>query len=974
MREETIVDKYLMHITMEGAHKIFDEQFGYIPQEVIDRIDLEMDTIVPNKFTDYILMIWDIHDFCKSPDRVREFCKMKNLVPPPDGIIPIGPGRGSVGGSMVCYCIGIHECDPILYGLFFERFLNPERIAYPDIDYDISQRYRHIVLAYIAYMYGEDHVAQIITYGTLSVKTAIHDVLQSANVMNSIINNVKATVPSEPSIKFKDIENDEKFIKAMQEVIFPDNTVTIDRSNVMKILTSDVWRCGVSDIDDYNWKILMSVANGVIPSSEIVIKSSWNWEKALRIMKKLEGLCKNESTHSAGVVVAPVILEQNIPLMKKDDDKDTLVCQYDMKSIEELGYLKMDALGLRTVDVNHNAELLVKKWHDPEFDIRKVRWDNADAMKLIRDGDTVGIFQIESSGFTLMMQQLDLGGYEVPRFADRQIELLSEIEKLRGLEVNDFTWIAAGMALYRPGPLDAIVEGKTMVQHLIDRKAGKEPIVYLFPEEKSYLGETYGILVYQEQVMARVRQMTGCSLGRADILRKAMGKKNAVLMKEQMDWFKKSAMDHEFTKSNINKQAIIDRASEEIETFARYGFNKAHAVEYGVIMYRNAYFKAHYPTAFYTALLNSETGDPKRQTILLRDALKHNINILPPTINFSEAEFTMTDVDVIRFGLSAIKNVGKNAISSIFADREKNGAYKSVEEFRARIPATACTVTGMTNLAKCGAFDEFVGEGKKCNNRATLVASMTNLCKAIGKLSVKKKDYKPTVDDVLDKMKSGLGQYTIELMEEDIIEYSIWEKEILKYYISAHPIDAYTSEIRRWNAVEDEEIEDLDKEFYIAGFVESVHETVIKKEGRYKGKKMGFLTIGTAYRTYEATMFPGIYESCLPYLTTGNAVVLKGKKEFYKESWSIQAVYVRNMTNQGIRDCPECHIRLTDPQYLDLIGMKSVFDQHPGLTKVFIHTINGHNDITIECGQTIALNDHIIDYCESIGRIAYKTI
>lgn len=976
MTNETIADKYLWHLAKCGAKEIYEPQFGHVPQEVWDRIDIEMDTIVPNKFTDYILMIWDIHDFCKSPDRVREFCKLKGLTPPPDGIIPIGPGRGSVGGSIVCYCIGIHECDPLLFGLFFERFLNPERIAYPDIDWDVSQRYRHIAIAYISHIYGEEYVAQIITFGTLSVKTAIHDVLQSANVQNAIINMVKETVPDEAGIKFKDLDNNDKFAKAMQAVVFPNSVVNIDRQNAMKILISNVWKCGDQEYDSINWTTLMGVANGVCQQGELQIKSSWDWEKALNIMKRIEGLNKNESTHSAGVVVAPVKLDENIPLMRKDkkNDADLPVCQYDMKSIEELGYLKMDALGLRTVDVNHNAEVLVRKWYEPEFNMKNIPLNDKKTIKLIRDGDTIGIFQVESTGFTQMMQQLDIGGFEVQRFADRKEEILSSIEKLRGLEINDFMWIAAGVALYRPGPLDAVVEGKTMVQHLIDRKLGKEPLTYLFPEEKIYLEETYGILVYQEQVMARVRAMTGCTLGRADILRKAMGKKNEVLMKEQMDWFKKSAMEYEFTTANINKQAIVDRAANEIETFARYGFNKAHSVEYAINTYRSAYYKANYPTAFYASILNSETGDPKRQTVLIRDMLKHDIELLPPTINLSEAEFTMTDANIIRFGLSAIKNVGKNAIVSIFKDREERGQYKSVNEFRARIPAVDCTKVGMTNLAKCGAFDEFVGEGKKYKNRATLVNCMDDLCKAIGKLGTKKKEYKPTVDDILLKLSDGSGQYSITPVEEDLIEYSVWEKEILKYYISAHPIDTYVDEIRRWNAVEDEEIEDLDTEFYIAGFVENVHETVIKKEGRNKGKSMGFVTIGTAYRTYEATMFPGIYESCLPYLIPGHAIVLKGKKEFYKEQWSVQAAYVRNLIAEGIRDCPECHIRLNNPQYLDIIGLKGMFDQHPGLTKVFIHTINGHNDITIQCEQTIALNDRIIDYCESIGRLAYKSI
>jgi len=278
----------------------------------------------------------------------------------------------------------------------------------------------------------------------------------------------------------------------------------------------------------------------------------------------------------------------------------------------------------------------------------------------------------------------------------------------------------------------------------------------------------------------------------------------------------------------------------------------------------------------------------------------------------------------------------------------------------------------MTNLAKCGAFDDMLMPRYDC--RATLVESMKSLCDAVGKIKRKKPkaDRAPTIDEILIKLPNVTWPITQGV--DDPIQYAKWEKEILKYYISAHPIDAYRDEMRRWTAVEDTELEDLPKEFYIAGFVEGCHETVIKKEGRNKGKKMGFITIGTQYRAYEATMFPGVYESCLPYIEDNAPVVLKGKRDTYKDSISIQAIYIRRMSNSGIRDCPECHIRIDNPTYGQLIEMKSLFDQHPGTTKVFIHTIDGYNDIAVQCGQTIALNDHIIDYVESVASLSYKPI
>ena len=973
MEHYKAAEEYLKYLVNKGMHDRYYDRCGCIPQEVIDRVNMEYETIMPNRFTDYILMIWDIHNFCRTPQRVFDFCKKKGITPPPDGIIPLGPGRGSAGGSMVCYCLGITQCDPLLFGLFFERFLNSERIAFPDIDFDISQKYRHIGVAYIADTYGENHVAQIITYGTLSKLTVIHDVLASANVPQSVINAVKSTIPDDPAIELDDVVDDEKFLNAMQAIQFPDTTVTIDRSNVERIL-----KTGKLSVDN-KYKAL-EVFNGTKPSVQVVIKSTWTWEKALKIMRRLEGLNKNESTHAAGIVVAPVILEENVPLMKKGGT-GTLACQYDMRSLEALGYLKMDALGLRTVDVNYNAGVLVRKWYDKDYQFSTLRYDDADAIKLINNGDTAGIFQIEGTGFTQIMQDLDIGGFEFPRYQDQDVSLLPTISKLRGDEIRDFMWISVGIALYRPGPLDAIIDGKTMVQHLIDRKGGKEPVTYLFPEEKRYLEETYGILVYQEQVMSRVRQMTGCSYGRADILRKAMGKKDPVLMKEQTDWFIENAMSHSFSEDPKfndmeHKKRIVDRAADEIAKFARYGFNKAHTVEYGHICYENAYLKSHYPDCFYCAMLNSLNDKPDKQTLMIRDMIDHGVNLLPPDINESFADFVMTDKSIVRFGLGAIKQLGEKAFKCIIDDKDKNGPYKCVEEFRIRIPSTVLNKTVMVNLAKCGAFDSILKN--ECSNtnfdcRATLVETMPDLCTSLNKLRRKKNGVTPSAEDALSRWENGAGSFPITRGEDDNIQYSVWEKEILKYYISAHPIDKYKDEIRRWGAIQNTDDNLLPREMYIAGFIEGCHETVIKKEGRNKGKKMGFVTIGTAYRTYEATMFPGIYESCLPYIENGAPVVLKGKRNEYKGNVTIQAEYIRSMKSEGIRDCPECHIMLNNlDDILSLMQLKMIFDQYPGNTKVYIHTIEQNNEISVELGQTIALNDYIINYIESVGILGYK--
>lgn len=949
-------DKYLYYLTYKGAK----EKYGNpLPTHIIDKIEVEMDVIVHNGFTDYILIIWDFLNFCSTPSRVREFCETVGLEAPPDGIIPIGPGRGSVGGSIVCYSIDIHECDPLKFGLYFERFLNPERIAPPDIDLDISQAYRHIALKYFEWKYGSDKVAQIITYSTLSAKSVIDEVLKTANVTNQSISMVKEHVPDDPTINMTRLLDNEGFVKAMNNVVFPNTEMEINKAVATKIINGGL----THNISADDMKLVYDVFNDIKPSAKITVKSEWSADRALKAMVSLEKLNKHESVHSGGVVISPVTLERNVPLMKKKDDA-MMACQYDMRLLEEIGYIKIDALGLRTVDVNHNAEMLVKKWYDPDFNIRKIPYNDKKAIDLIIDGDTIGIFQIESSGFTQMMQDIFKAGGE----------------STMG-DISDFMWICAGLAMYRPGPLDAIVDGKTMVQHLIDRKAGIEPVTYLFPEEENYLKESLGIMIYQEQVMARTRQMTGCSLGRADILRKAMGKKNKVLMKEQTDWFFEEAMKHDFTSkpmSEEQKRHIVERAVDEITTFARYGFNKSHSVEYAHICYRNAYMKANYPVAFYSALLNSEIDNAKRLKVFIRDMMKHDINLLPPLINKSDISFSMTDKDTIRFGLSAIKGLGEKGVKLLIDEREQNGHFTNIEEFRARVPGTACNVNILTNLVKCGAFDDVI---QNCvmnvPNRATLVECVKEINDKINKMKQKKGKNKlaPSIDEIMMKVK--YIDYEVPVVEEDKIEYATWEKEVLNFFISAHPMDAYIEEVERWTAITDDvDLESMPSEFYIAGFVSTFHETIIKKEGRNKGKAMAFVTIETEGGAYEATLFPGIYESCLPYMKSDKPIVMKVNKDSYRGQITLQGLYMRFLGRDGIRDCPECHIRMYDCSPMAMLQLKSLFDNHPGLTKVSFYIQSQYNEVVIECGQTIALNDMILNYIKdnALGYISYKPL
>ena len=356
--------------------------------------------------------------------------------------------------------------------------------------------------------------------------------------------------------------------------------------------------------------------------------------------------------------------------------------------------------------------------------------------------------------------------------------------------------------------------------------------------------------------------------------------------------------------------------------------------------------------------------------------MRHDVLLLPPLINESQLNFTMTDQDTIRFGLGAIKGLGKAGTNAIINDRDENGPFKSVEEFRVRIPGGLCNVNVMISLAKCGAFDDIMNNGPyDIPNRATLVESIRDMNDKINKSKRKKGKNKPapTVDEVMEKVEDGRIKYDIIPSKEDKIVYATWEKEVLNFFISAHPIDAYRGEIDRWNAIIDTPYEELPREFYIAGFIGGKHETIIKKEGRNKGKSMGFVTVETEFTSYEATLFPGIWESCLPYMEIGNPVVLKGKRDMYRGNVTIQGMYIRNMVNSGIRDCPECHIIVKDNSPTKMLQLKQMFDDHPGNTQVYLHVDIDMYEMSILVGQTIAVNDRIINFCdEQVGKLVYK--
>jgi len=607
-----------------------------------------------------------------------------------DNGIPVGPGRGSAAGSLVSYCTEITNVDPMRYGLLFERFLNPERVSMPDIDIDFCYEQREKVIDYVREKYGYDNVTQIITFGSMKAKAVVRDVGRVLKIPYSEVDAMSKLIPDQLGTHLTD---------AYEKVTEFKEAVNSDETHRMLYDTALV----------------------------------------------LEGLSRHASTHAAGVVIAPGDLTDYVPLYKQP--QGDLTTQFDMKAVEEIGLLKMDFLGLRTLTViDHALKALKRK--GIEIDIDEIPLDDPVTYEVFAKGETIGIFQFESSGMR---------------------------EYLRKLQPDCIEDLTAMNALYRPGPMD-------WIDDFIDRKQGRVPVEYLHPLMEAVLKETYGIIVYQEQVMQIAARLGGFSLGSADLLRKAMGKKIAALMAEQKIEFVKGAAEKDISAKKADEIfAMIDK-------FAGYGFNKSHATCYSVVAYQTAYLKAHYPAEFMAANMTSEMGNTDRVVILIDECKRMGIDVLPPDVNESHSSFIATEKG-IRFGLGAVKNVGFNAIQSIVTGREKIGQFTTLFDFCKNINLRQVNRKVIESLIQVGAMDSIEG------HRAQQLASA---CTAIS--------YGQTM-----QQQEGMGQYSMfgegsgqeEALIPEMVNLAEWkpsemlkrEKDLIGIYVSGHPLEEFKDEI-----------------------------------------------------------------------------------------------------------------------------------------------------------------------------------
>ncbi len=780
--------EYLKQLTIEGIK--YREYEGEILNRVNERIEYELKIIKQMGYVDYFLIVWDFIHYAKTNG------------------IPVGPGRGSGAGSLVAYLIGITDIDPLKYDLIFERFLNPERVSMPDFDVDFCYEKRSDVIDYVCRKYGEDHVAQIITFGTLAAKEVIRDVGRALDVPYAKVDSIAKKIPWAIHITLEDALNQNKELRDLYE---EDNDA----------------------------------------------------RRIIDIGKRLEGLPRHASTHAAGVVITKEPVDSYVPLYKGDN---IISCQYTMTILEELGLLKMDFLGLRTLTVIDYTEKLVKKLHGKEVVYDKDMNDQK-VFKLWQIGDSSGIFQFESAGMTNFMKELK---------PDRLEDLI------------------AGVSLYRPGPMDQI-------PRYIKAKNNPECITYTHESLKPILEVTYGCMVYQEQVMQIVQSLAGYSLGRADLVRRAMGKKKLDVMAKERDNFIYGIEDEEgnivvpgCVRNGIDEKSA-NKIFDEMAEFAKYAFNKSHAACYAVVAYKTAFLKTYYPTEFYASMLNSFIGNQNKVTYYINECKLHDINIYKPDINKSFAKFTVDGNDIV-FGLAAIKNVGVQAVDSITNERKKNGRYKDFIDFCKRIYGEDVNRRCIESLIIAGAFDSL--EDK---NRNTLLLS-----------------YEYILDTISNDMRNRLsGQFSIfdnntnKENEETNYKYTIvdefpqsrilsMEKEMLGVYVSGHPLDKFFGLSHLFSNFSSTDLLNFENTEMIDGNIGSSFKdgdsvsfigiiTRIKTKTTKSGDTMAFITCEDTNGEIEVICFPKTYRSFMNVIYDESTVFIEGRLSIKDDEVSVVA-------------------------------------------------------------------------------------
>ena len=757
-------DTYFEYVTRQGWERrrarlerlAAEGRLRHSIPEYEERLEREIRLIQQMKFSGYFLIVWDFIRYAKSKG------------------IPVGPGRGSAAGSLAGYCLGITDIDPLEYGLLFERFLNPERVSMPDIDIDFCTHRRGEVIQYVTEKYGRDHVAQIITFGSLAAKAAIKDVGRVLDLSFAETDRISKLVPADPNMTLERALAEEPDLAAMAE-------------------------------KDPKVKDVIDIA------------------------RRIEGMARNVGVHAAGVVISPVPLVELVPLHRTA--KNEIVTQFDMNRLDKLGLLKMDFLGLTTLTIIHDAVELVRRNRGQEIRLEELPLDDAETYeRIFARGLTDGVFQFESPGMKDMLR----------RAKPERIEDLIALN-----------------ALYRPGPMQ-------FIDDYIDRKHGRKPVTYDIPQLEPILKETFGLPIYQEQVMQIAQVVAGYSLGEADLLRRAMGKKQ----KEEMDKQRARFL------SGARARGIHERKAaalfDMLLPFAQYGFNKSHSAAYGYLAYITGYLKAHYSVEFMAALLTSETGNTDKVVKYINECRELGIEVLPPDVNQSDHDFTPVGRERIRFGLGAVKNVGQSAVEAIVAARREGGPFHSLDDFCERVDLGAVNRRVIESLIRAGAMDSLPG------TRAQLMAVVEDCMDAGQRAQADRLSGQAALFGGLESAATGVAAARALPKVEDWTQQEKLrgEKETIGFYVSGHPLDEFAWKVRELATRDTASLEGLARgdDVALCGIVSN-----LQRRRNKDLKPWASFQLEDRLGSVEVLVFSSRYEALQKELEPDRAVLVRGK-------------------------------------------------------------------------------------------------
>jgi DNA polymerase-3 subunit alpha len=805
------LDGYLEKLAWDGLRKLYET----VTPELEERLRYELGVIKEMGFSGYFLIVWDFISYAKSK-----------------GII-VGPGRGSAAGSLVAYTLGITTVDPIKYGLLFERFLNPSRRTMPDIDIDFCYKRRPEVIEYVSKKYGEDRVAQIVTFSTMAARAAIRDAGRVYNLEYGKVDRLAKMVPEMANI-------------------------SIDQA----LETS--------------------------PELREAYESDELARRIIETARNLEGITRQDSIHAAGVVIADDELSNYTPLQRRGAEEE-IVTQYDMDAIQSIGLLKMDFLGLRTLTVISDTLENIQRNRGIKIDIERIPLDDQATFELLQRGDTVGVFQLESPGMRSLLQDL---------------------------RPDCFEDLIAVLALYRPGPLRS-----GMVKDFVNRRHKRMPIKYLHPDLEPILEPTSGIIVYQEQVMRLAVEMAGYTMAEADVLRGVVAKSKAEEMKEQKEKFIEGAVKRGYARS------LAENVFELVENFGYYGFNKSHSTAYAFISYQTAYLKAHYPVEFMAALLTSVTGNKDKVPVFVNECRKMGIRVLPPDINESYKEFTPVE-DGIRFGLSAVRNLGEGAADKVIKLRKEGGPYQSLLDFCQRVGPGVINKRTLESLIKSGAFD-FTGYTR--NHLLKIYDRVADL--AAEKQRLLEEGQHSLFDDQEEDPLEG-SPIMEELPKDELLSY---EKEMLGIYVTDHPLMQVREALSRHVESDISDLAELPD-----ASVKWIGGIITKKTQRFtkKGELMASLTLEDLTGRVEVTVFPALYIQYKELLHEDKVICVKarveaGEREEEAATVRVIALDIMEPRLKSPEQCDLCiNMYATQVEREVMDTLKDILQRHPGQTTV----------------------------------------